>query len=129
MKGRIAVIAAVIWIGIAPAGAIAETLSPTTEFEGRTTTPAKDGATQPVRVVVQSWEIAGGEGPNGAAHEIPLQGFYLAHLLSGHISATIDGQTAERATGDYWTVKAGATMQVKVRGEFAVLETVVVSKQ
>ena len=66
---------------------------------------------------------------NGPTYEIPLRGFYLAHLLNGHISATIDGQTAKRSTGDYWTVKGGAAMQVKVFGEYAVLETTVVAKQ
>ena len=104
-------------------GAIAQALSPTPVYEGNTTIPAKNGATQAVHVSIQSWGIAGPE------HEIPLQGFYVAHLLSGQISATIDGQTTQHLPGDYWTVKAGATMQVKVIGEVAVLETTVVSKQ
>jgi quercetin dioxygenase-like cupin family protein len=102
---------------------MAQALSPTLVFEGNTTTTAKNGATQTVHVVVQSWGIAGQE------HEIPLRGFYVAHLLSGQISATVDGQTTEHLPGPYWTVKAGATMRVKVVGEVAVLETTVVAKQ
>jgi len=102
---------------------MAQALAPTPVFEASTTIPAKNGATQAVHVSVQSWGIAGPE------HEIPLQGFYVAHLLSGQILATIDGQTRQHLPGDYWTVKAGATMGVNVVGEVAVLETTVVSKQ
>ena len=53
----------------------------------------------------------------------------MAHLLSGQILATVYGQTTQHLPGDYWTVKAGAAMRVKVVGEVAVLETIVVIKQ
>jgi hypothetical protein len=76
-------------------GAMAQALSPTPVYEGNTTIPAKNGATQAVHISVQSWGIAGPE------HEIPVQGFYVAHLLSGQISATIDGQTTQHLPGDY----------------------------
>jgi uncharacterized cupin superfamily protein len=120
---RVAISAAVVALAIPAAGAMAQALSPTPVFEGDTTTQAKNGATQPVHVSVQSWGIAGQE------REIPLHGFYVAHLLSGAISTTMDGQMAERLPGDYWTVKPGATMWVKAFGEVAVLETTVVTKQ
>jgi hypothetical protein len=113
-------------IAISLAGAIAETVAPTLVFEDKTTTPAKDGTMRTVHVIVQSWEI-GGQGRE--AQEIPLRGFYVAHLLSGDISTTIDGHTTEHHCGDYWPVTAGSTMKVKVLGEFAVLETTVVAKQ
>ena len=120
---RIATGAALVAIAIPLAGAVAQVLSPTPVFEGNTTIPAKNAATQAVHISVQSWGIAPQE------REIPLRGFYVAHLLSGQISATIDGQTADHLPGDYWTVKAGAAMRVGVVGEVAVLETTVVSKQ
>ncbi len=119
---RIATSAALVAIAVPLAGAMAQALAPTSVFEGNTTTPAKDGATQAVHVSVQSWGISGQE------REIPLRAFYIAHLLSGQLSATINGQTTEHLPGDYWTVKAGAAMQVKVIGEVAVLETTVVTK-
>jgi hypothetical protein len=126
MTKRVAAIIALVLSAIPLAGAIAQTLSPNPVFEGITTTPAKNGAVQPVHISVQSWEMGG---PKSVTHEIPLRGFYVAHLLSGAISATIGGQTAEHLPGDYWTVKSGAAMQVKVLGEYAVMETTVVSKQ
>jgi hypothetical protein len=116
------VTAAVAIVGSLP-GAMAQALSPTPVYEANTTIPAKNGATEAVHISVQSWAIVGQE------QEIPVQGFYVAHLLSGQILATIDGQTTQHLPGDYWTVKAGAAMGVKTVGEVAVLETTVVSKQ
>jgi quercetin dioxygenase-like cupin family protein len=124
MTKRVAPIAALVSIAIPLAGAVAQTLSPALVFEGNTTTPSRNGVAQPVRISIQSWKMSG---PKSVTHEIPPRGFYVAHLLSGAILTTIDGQTTKRAPGDYWTVKAGADMQVKVLGEFAVLETIVVT--
>jgi uncharacterized cupin superfamily protein len=120
---RIAPFAALVPIAIPLAGALAQTLSPTPVFEGSTTMRAKDGATEIVDISVQSWAIVPQE------REIPLRGFYLAHLLSGQISTTSDGQTTEHLPGDYWTVRPGESMQVKALGEVAVLETIVVAKK
>lgn len=119
----IVTIVALVAIAVPWAGAMAQALSPTQVFEGNTTLTAKDGATQTAHVSIQSWRIAGKE------EELPLQGFYVAHLLSGQITTTIDGQTMEHLPGDYWTVNASAKMRVKVVGEVAVLETITVAKQ
>jgi hypothetical protein len=105
---------------------VAQTLAPSPVFEGKIATPTKDGAMQPLQVSIQSWAIAG---QGRTTQEIPLRGFYVAHLLSGHISAMIDEQTTDHLPGDYWAVKPGVTMQVKVLGEAAVVETTVVRKQ
>jgi hypothetical protein len=129
MTKRVAAIAAAAAIAIPLAGAMAQTISPSVVFEGNTTIPARDGATQAVRVSIQSWGLVGQRGNNGIRYEIPLRGFYVAHLLSGDISSTIDGQTTRQTPGAYWTVKSGATMQVNALSEVAVLETTVVSKQ
>lgn len=112
-------------IGIATAGAMAATLQPVTMFKGVVPAAPTTGPAQSGQVSVQSWELGG---PKGTAHEIPLRGFYVAHLLSGAIATTIDGQTTNQPPGAYWTVKAGATMQIKVLSEFAVIETIVVTK-
>lgn len=120
---HIATGAALVAITVPLAGAIAQVLAPTPVFEANTTLPAKNGATRAVHVSVQSWGIADQE------HEMPLSGFYVAHLLSGQITATIGGQTTGHLPGDYWTVKPGEAMRVKGVGEAAVLETIVVGKQ
>lgn len=115
--------AVLVLTAIPLANAIGQVLAPTPVFEETTTTSAP---AQPIRVSIQSWGIAG---QDHAAREIPLHGFYVAHLISGHISATIDGQSVDHLPGDYWGVKLGSSMQVRVLGEVAVLETIVVSKQ
>jgi hypothetical protein len=121
-KCTVVTTALVAIVGPSP-GAIAQALSPPAAYEGNATITAKTGATEAVHISVQSWGISGQE------QEIPLRGFYVAHLLTGAITATIDGQTTPHLPGDYWTVKVGAAMRVKVAGEVAVLETTVVSKQ
>ena len=109
--------------------AAAESLSPTPIFEGSVTTPTRAGGAENVSVSVQSWGIKGERRGKGPAQEIPVRGFYLAHVLSGKISATIDGVTTLHLPGDYWAVKPGAVMQVTALGEYAMLETTVISKK
>src|SRR5215472_8061655 len=125
MTKLVLLITALVSIAIPLAAAVAQTLSPAVLFEEKTTTPAKNGAAQSVHISVQSWKM---NGPKSVTHEMPLRGFYVAHLLGGGIVTTTDGQTIRRGPGDYWTVRAGAAMQIKVLGEFAVLETIVVAK-
>jgi hypothetical protein len=74
------------------AGATGQTLSPTNVFDASTTTPITGGATAGAHLTVQSWGIAGERGGKGPDLEIPLKGFYVAHALSGALSATTDHQ-------------------------------------
>jgi len=108
------------------AGVAGQTLTPSPVFKGKIMALDKNGTTQPLEVSVQTWEFTGRE---GALHEIPLRGFYVAHLLNGDISTTIDGQTTTHPADAYWAVKSGATMRVKVNGQVAKLETITFSKQ
>jgi hypothetical protein len=124
-----AISAALVAIVVPLAGAVAQNISPAKVFDGSTAIPAKNGATETVHLNVEMWRIVGKRGGKEPAKEIPLRGFYVAHLLSGDISAAIDGQVTQHLPGDYWLVKTGATMQVTVLGEHAVLETIVVAKQ
>ena len=108
------------------AGAAAQTLVLTPLSQSKLTAPKTDGTVQPVEVSIQSWDLVRGE---GGMYEIPLRGFYVAHLLNGDISTTIDGQTTTQPADAYWAVKSGGTMQVKVNGQVAKLETITFSKQ
>jgi len=108
------------------ASTAAQTLVLTPVSQGKLMAPKTDGTVQPVEVSIQSWDLVRGE---GGMYEIPLRGFYVAHLLSGNISTSIDGQTTNQPPGAYWAVQSGATMKVGVYGEAAKLETIVVSKQ
>ncbi|MGH6793821.1 MAG: hypothetical protein ACREDD_07805 [Methylocella sp.] len=125
----IAICAALVAIAIPTARAAPPVLSPTREFEGSTTIAARNGTMESIHVSVEMWRIVGERGPKGPTYEIPLRGFYVAHLANGEMWTTIGGQTTRRTTGDYWTVKPGGAMQVRVLGELALLETTVVAKQ
>jgi hypothetical protein len=90
------------------------------------TTSAEGVARRPIRIRFIAWELTS---KRGASQEIPLKGFYLAHLLSGTVSTTIGGQTIVRQAGSFWTVGDGAEMQLKVLGEGAELETIVLTNR
>lgn len=122
----LSVFTALITLAIPATGAMGQVPTPSPVSEASLTINAKNGTPQAVRVSVQSWQLAG---QGHATITIPIQGFYIAHLTSGHILGTIDGKTTEHLPGDYWTVTPGAALQVKVLGEAAVLETTVVAKQ
>jgi outer membrane protein assembly factor BamB len=99
------------------AGAPTDTL-----FEATTKNVDKNGAARDVRVTYQVWRFPGqGEAPQ----ELPLRGFYIAHLLGGEIAATIDGQTVKYSSGAYWSVKPDATMWINTIGQLATIETIV----
>jgi hypothetical protein len=122
----LSVLTALITLAIPANGTMGEVLSPSPVSEASSTIQARNGAPQAVHITVQSWAISG---QGHATTEIPLHGFYVAHLISGHILGTIDGKTTEHLPGDYWSVAPGEALQVKVLNEGAVLETIVVAKQ
>jgi quercetin dioxygenase-like cupin family protein len=110
------------------AGAAAQQPSTMKVFEGTLAMPTPAGAPASVRLSVQTWGIKGDRRGRAVAQAIPIQGFTLAHLLSGEIEATIDGRATRHLPGDYWAVKAGATLQVTALNDYAMLETTLISK-
>jgi hypothetical protein len=121
-------------------GAAAQDLTSKDIFEGGATTKTNVGAEAlnttaavaapaGIHISIKSWGISGDRRGGSVPQEIPLQGFYLAHVLTGEITATIDGVTTRHSPGDYWAVKPGATMKAKALGDYAMLETTVISKQ
>jgi hypothetical protein len=56
--------------------------------------------------------------------EVPAMGFYVASLVTGDITTSINGQEATRHTGDLWSVDASQSMTVRLQGrsESALLE-------
>ena len=126
MTRRITWTGAALALAIALSAAVAQTeLKATKLYEGTVTTQTAKGAAQPVHLAVQRWTIAN----DGAVHEIPLAGFYVVQLQSGNVAATVAGETIDHRSSDFWTVKAGATMSVKVLSQLAVLETIAPAKQ
>jgi len=120
---RLTIITAAIAFTIAWVAAIAQIkLSATLVLETDTITQTNAGKSQPIHVAIQTWDLLSSRA--GTEQEIPLSGFYVAHLVSGEVSSSVDGKPVQRKPGDYWTVAAGTRMHVKVLREFAVLETI-----
>jgi hypothetical protein len=97
-------------------------LSASSETKAAVTIQSKAGTPEEVSVSVQFWALSNQQ------RTVPLRGFYLARVVSGVVSATIDGRTVQHIPGDYWSVNPGATMEVNTLGQGAVLETTVLSK-
>jgi quercetin dioxygenase-like cupin family protein len=126
MMTHIPIVLTVISLGALVSGAMAQTRAPSPISDEHATIQTKAGATETVHTTVQVWPLPGqGDG----THEIPIRGFYMAHLTGGHVAATVGNRTTNYLPGDFWVVPAGAVMQVKVLGEGALLETTVVAKQ
>jgi hypothetical protein len=89
----------------------------------RLTTPK--GAGVPLHVEFKEWNVTRSAGGT----ELPVQGFYIAHLASGEVVTEIGGKSETRHPGDYWTVDKGARMLVRIKAprEAAILQTLAVS--
>ena len=78
-----------------------------------------------LRVECKEWHVT----REKEGMELPEQGFYVAQLLAGVIATEIDGKSAERVPGDFWTVEKGSRMVVKMKihRETAIIQTIAVS--
>jgi hypothetical protein len=72
----------------------------TTRLADRIAVPTATGANLPLDVEVRRWRLVKAEGGS----TLPVQGFYVANLLSGVIVADIDGSFEPHQAGDFWTV-------------------------
>lgn len=96
----------------------------TTVFEGKATVPLAKGKTRNFHVRIRRWEL---DADDSAGRTIPITAFSVMTLCSGRIETTIDGNTSVREPEDFWAVKAGSIMKVRVLGESAILQGVIVT--
>jgi hypothetical protein len=100
--------------------------SPTaTLFDGKVSVPIAAGKTRHFHVQIRRWQL---DADDGEGRPIPFAAFSVVTLSSGRIETTIDGKTEIRTPDEFWTVKAGSVMKVRVLGESAVLQTVIVTR-
>lgn len=103
----------------------AEGVEVATHFSGTLKPTNPNGRTVPLHVEFKEWDINGG----GRSMELPDQGFYVAHLVSGEITTKMGDKFQLRHPGDFWTVEKGIRMviQIKPPAESAFLQTIAVS--
>lgn len=96
-----------------------------THFSGTLKPTNPKGAAVPLHVEFKEWDITGGD----RSMELPDQGFYVAHLVSGDVTTKMGDKSQLRHPGDFWTVEKGTRMvvQIKPPTESALLETIAVS--
>ena len=83
------------------------------------------GTVVPLKVEVRNWTVS----LSARAFEMPDQGFYIVHLVSGRVTTEIAGKTAARNPGDFWVVEKGQRMAISIKRphESAGLQTIAVS--
>lgn len=83
------------------------------------------GAAMPLKVEVKEWMVT----RSARAFEMPDQGFYIVHLISGQITTEIAGKTTARHPGDFWVVEKGQHMAISMQRprESAALQTIAVN--
>jgi hypothetical protein len=103
----------------------AEGVEVATHFSGTLKPTNPKGAIVPLHVEFKEWDVTGG----GRSMELPDQGFYVAHLVSGEMTTKIRDKSQLRHPGDFWTVEKGTRMvvQIKPPTESALLQTIAVS--
>jgi hypothetical protein len=102
----------------------AEGVEVATHFSGTLKPTNLKGSTVPLHVEFKEWDVTGG----GRSIELPDQGFYVAHLVSGEITTKMRDKSQLRHPGDFWTVEKGTRMviQIKPPTESALLQTIAV---
>lgn len=90
-------------------------------FDGIVKLQTVSGIPRPLHVVIRDWYVFNNH--RGAAH-IPIHAFTIAHLLSGIITTSINGQVVKRSPNEFWDLAASTDMAVTVKSEAAIIETV-----
>jgi len=93
-------------------------------YAGKMQLKTKEGKTIALSVATRVWSIDATLGPQ-ALH---VNDFTVFQLRGGKVKALIEGVENTRSTDEYWTVPAGATMTLEVKGETALLEAMTVSE-
>ena len=83
------------------------------------------GAVVSLKVEVKSWTVS----RSARAFEMPDQGFYIVHLVSGRITTEVAGKATPRNPGDFWVVEKGQRMAISMQRphESAGLQTIAVN--
>ena len=92
-------------------------------FQSSLSLKTKAGVTRAVKVAMHTWSIDGASG----RQSIRLTDFMLFHVRGGKIRVFSDGKEEIKTTDMYWTLPAGATLTLQVKGETALLDALMVS--
>lgn len=92
-------------------------------FQSSLSLKTKAGMTRTLKVGLHTWSIDGTSG----RQSIRVTDFTLFHVRGGIIRMFSDGKEETKTTDMYWTLPAGATLTLQVKGETALLDAMTVS--
>lgn len=92
-------------------------------FQSSFALKTKAGRTRALKVALHTWSIDGASG----RQNIRVTDFTLFHVRGGKIRVFSDGKEETKTTDMYWTLPAGATLALQVKGETALLDAMTVS--
>lgn len=92
-------------------------------FQSSLTFKTKAGMTRVLKVGLHTWSIDGASG----RQSIRVTDFTLFHVRGGMVRVFSDGKEETKTTDMYWTLPAGATLMLQVKGETALLDAMTVS--
>jgi|ERR1700730_6340374 len=93
------------------------------QLQSPLTLRTKEGETVALNVGVRLWSIDG----NLGRQMLRTSDYTVFRLRAGKIKTVIDGKEQMRNIDEYWTLPAGSTFSLEVKGETALLETMTVS--
>jgi len=92
-------------------------------FQGPLTLKTKAGKTLALNVGLRVWSIDGTLG----RQTLRTTDYTIFRLRAGKIKTVVDGKEQVRNVDEYWTLPAGSTLSLEVKGETALLETTIVA--
>jgi hypothetical protein len=92
-------------------------------FQGPLTLKTKAGKTLSLNVGLRIWSIDGTLG----RQTLRTTDYTVFRLRAGKIKTVVDGKEQVRNVDEYWTLPAGSTLSLEVKGETALLETTTVA--
>jgi hypothetical protein len=92
-------------------------------FQGPLSLKTKAGKTLALNVGLRIWSIDGTLG----RQTLRTTDYTVFRLRAGKIKTVIDGKEQVRNVDEYWTLPAGSTLSLEVKGETALLETTTIA--
>jgi hypothetical protein len=93
-------------------------------FTGSVSVRKPNRKAERLHISVRSWEL---DAEENDVRTIRIVAFSVMTVRSGRVETTIDGKITLRVPDEFWAVKGGSRMKVRVLGESAILEATVVS--
>jgi hypothetical protein len=98
--------------------------SATVLFTATGSARAVNGKSHDFRIIIRKWDL---DAVVEEDQSISFPTFTVINICSGRVETTIAGETVVHNPDEYWAMKAGSTMRLRVLSESAVLQTLAIT--